>query len=57
MKKEKRPITVIIIEHNLVALKNIVNRLIVLDLGQIIAEGPLEEIFLNEQVKKAYLGE
>lgn len=57
MKEEKRPTAVLVIEHNLSALKNIAHRVIVLNLGQIIAEGSFEEICLNEQVRKAYLGE
>ncbi|HUT69601.1 MAG TPA: ABC transporter ATP-binding protein [Desulfatiglandales bacterium] len=47
----------IIIEHKLRQLMKIVDRIIVLDFGTIIADGTPEEIVDNRQVIEAYLGE
>ncbi len=47
----------IIVEHKLQQLMKIVDRIIVLDFGTIIAIGTPQEIVKNPQVIKAYLGE
>jgi branched-chain amino acid transport system ATP-binding protein len=47
----------IIVEHKLQQLMKIVDRIIVLDFGTIIAVGTPQEIVKNPQVIKAYLGE
>ncbi|MFC1825255.1 ABC transporter ATP-binding protein [Thermodesulfobacteriota bacterium] len=46
----------LIVEHKLSDLMKIVDRVIVLELGRILAEGPPEEIVRNEQVIEAYIG-
>ena len=56
-KKRKEGMSFIIIDHNLEALANIVDRVIVIHLGRKLAEGKLQEIIKKEDVKKAYLGE
>jgi branched-chain amino acid transport system ATP-binding protein len=50
-------ITVVWVEHIMRALKGIVDRVIVLNYGEKIAEGPFEEITCSEKVMEAYLGE
>lgn len=45
------------VEHALHALADIVDRLLVMDKGRIIAEGPPEAVFNDPQVMDAYLGE
>jgi branched-chain amino acid transport system ATP-binding protein len=46
----------IIVEHKLHQLVKIVDRIIVLNFGTLLAEGPPEEIVSNRQVIEAYLG-
>jgi ABC-type branched-subunit amino acid transport system ATPase component len=48
--------TLIMIEHRLRELFRVVSRVIVLNYGRKIADGPPEEVMEQETVKKAYLG-
>ena len=50
-------VTLIIVEHNLPFVMNFCERVIVLDSGEIIAEGDPEEVSENERVVEAYLGD
>ncbi|NQU66075.1 MAG: ABC transporter ATP-binding protein [SAR324 cluster bacterium] len=47
----------IIVEHKLKQLMRIVDRIIVLNYGTVIADGPPEEVVKNKEVIKSYLGE
>jgi ABC-type branched-subunit amino acid transport system ATPase component len=47
-------VAVLLIEHRLELLSMVARRVIVLDVGQVIAEGPPETVFLNERVRQAY---
>ena len=49
-------VTIIWIEHLLRALLQAAERLIVLDFGESIAEGPTQEVMNNPLVKKIYMG-
>ncbi len=48
--------TIIMIEHRLKELFRIADRVVVLNFGEKIAEGPAHEVMQSEAVKKAYLG-
>ncbi len=49
--------TVIMIEHVMKAIMTVSDRLIVLDYGQLIADGPPQEVAENKRVVEAYLGD
>jgi branched-chain amino acid transport system ATP-binding protein len=50
-------ITIIFTEHDLDMVFSISNRIMVLQNGEVIADGPVEEIRNNSRVKEAYLGD
>lgn len=49
--------SIIIIEHDMEFVERIANRVTVLHLGKILAEGSMDEIKKNEAVRKVYLGD
>lgn len=50
-------ITIVVIEHVMQVIRELTHRVVVLDWGEVIAEGPYEEVSTNSQVISAYLGE
>jgi branched-chain amino acid transport system ATP-binding protein len=50
-------VTVLIVDHDMALIMRLCNRIYVLDHGQIIAQGPPEQIRDDPQVVRAYLGE
>jgi branched-chain amino acid transport system ATP-binding protein len=52
-----RGITIGIVEHVMRVIRELTNRVVVLDWGEIIAEGPYGEVSNDPKVVAAYLGE
>lgn len=50
-------VALVMVEHVMRAVKGICSRVVVLDFGRKIAEGPPEEVMSRRQVIEAYLGE
>jgi branched-chain amino acid transport system ATP-binding protein len=48
--------TILLVEHDMEVVFNLASRIIVLNFGEVIAEGRKEEIQRNEEVQRAYLG-
>jgi branched-chain amino acid transport system ATP-binding protein len=55
--KEQLGVTQILVEHDMAVVMGIADRVLVLDFGRAIAQGPPAEIQANPDVIKAYLGE
>ncbi len=51
-----RGLAVGVVEHVMGVITSLTNRVIVLDNGELIADGPYSEVSANERVKTAYLG-
>lgn len=54
---QARGITIGIIEHVMSVIRELTQRVVVLDWGEVLAEGPYEEVSTDPRVINAYLGE
>ena len=54
--KKKEGLTYIIVSHDLKSLAPLVDRVVVVAFGQLIAQGSFKEVIADEKVKEAYLG-
>ncbi len=55
-KIRQRGITILLVEHDMRMVMGVSDRVVVLNQGKIIAEGPPDEIQRNPEVIRAYLG-
>jgi branched-chain amino acid transport system ATP-binding protein len=54
--RDQLGVTVVWVEHVMQAVVNLAERIVVLDFGQVLAQGPPEMVMRNESVIEAYLG-
>jgi urea transport system ATP-binding protein len=48
--------TILVVEHDMAFVREIAERITVMHLGQVLAEGSVAEIETNPKVREAYLG-
>jgi branched-chain amino acid transport system ATP-binding protein len=54
--QRERGTAVLLVEHDLSMVAQVVDRAMVLDFGHLVAEGTLEEVMADPEVRRAYLG-
>lgn len=54
--KKKEGLTFIMVSHDLKSLAPLVDRVVVVSFGQLIAQGSFEQVIADKKVKEAYLG-
>jgi branched-chain amino acid transport system ATP-binding protein len=55
--QRERGTAVLLVEHDLSMVGEVVDRTVVMDLGVMLAEGPFSEVMANPAVRQAYLGQ
>ncbi len=55
-KKYYRQLSIILVEHDMLVIEGITDRVVALNYGQKIAEGTFEDVARNAELKEAYLG-
>jgi len=56
IKALKRQHTILVVEHDMAFVRDIAERITVMHLGQVLAEGDVAAIEQNPKVREAYLG-
>jgi branched-chain amino acid transport system ATP-binding protein len=54
--RERFGITVVWVEHVMAAVMQLAERVMVMNFGRVLAEGPAEEVMRDDAVVEAYLG-
>ena len=54
--QRERGMAMLLVEHDLGMVGEVVDRTIVMDLGEVIAEGSFDEVMADADVRRAYLG-
>lgn len=55
--REDRGVAVVLVEHHVDLVRQVCERLTVLNFGTVIATGPTDEVLADQQVRTAYLGQ
>jgi branched-chain amino acid transport system ATP-binding protein len=55
--QRERGIALLLVEHDVEFVRDLAERVFVLDFGTLIASGPTESVFADAAVRKAYLGD
>jgi len=55
--QRERGTAVLLVEHDLAMVGEVVDRTVVMDLGSLLAEGSFDEVMANPAVREAYLGQ
>ncbi len=55
--QRERGTAVLLVEHDLTMVADVVDRTVVMDLGAMLAEGTFDEVMANPAVRDAYLGQ
>jgi branched-chain amino acid transport system ATP-binding protein len=53
----ERPMAVLLVEHDLAMVRDATDRVVVLDAGSLIAQGPFDAVMADQGVRRAYLGQ
>ena len=53
----ERGVAILLVEHDVELVRSFVQRVYVLDFGTLIASGTTDEVFAEDAVRKAYLGD
>jgi branched-chain amino acid transport system ATP-binding protein len=56
LKRQSDAMTMVLIEHDMSVMFDVVDRLTVLHHGRVVADGPLEAIRGDQNVQEVYLG-
>jgi branched-chain amino acid transport system ATP-binding protein len=55
--QRERGTAILLVEHDLGMVGEVVDRTVVMDLGAILAQGTFDEVMANPSVRQAYLGQ
>jgi branched-chain amino acid transport system ATP-binding protein len=55
--QRERGTAILLVEHDLSMVGEVVDRTVVMDLGSLLAEGTFDEVMTNPAVRRAYLGQ